>query len=1069
MRTSFRIKLLSIVATAAVALIVIATVGALVSQRVRGQVGDIEQQYVPLLELGPRLRAQFDALARTLQDAVAASDLETLEATGDMRDRFLAELARAGDAIEPRDAAALRAVLEDYRLTATALARRLIAGETGEPIVAAISVMQAKQVQARRLLDHITAFDRMVLSAAFDRVENDVITGGYIRLAVTLVCLVAVLALSVWLARGVLRSVMGLRAGLERFGRGDFDEPIPVTSSDEIGDVAARANRMAESLARLSAERDRREWLKAGEAGLSQTLQGELEPEEVPVRALAFLRETLGLERGALREVRDDDAGPREPVFTDGRAVVPLVHGTRVTGVLELERDRAFAEHERELLLSVRPTLAISLEVARSRFETRTLLAETVRQARRLAAQEEELRSANEELTSQQEELRQANEELRQQTEELEAQRRRLSTVSSYKSQFLANMSHELRTPLNSMLLLSNLLAENKGQHLTEKQVDWAKTIYGAGKELLHLINQVLDLAKIEAGKQEIRIGDARVRDLAVRTRRIFEPLARDKALGFEVIVEDDVPDTIPTDAARVEQILNNLVGNAIKFTAQGEVRLHVLRAGPRLALEVSDTGIGIARNKQESIFAPFEQVESATDRRFGGTGLGLTIARELAGLLGGELTLASEPGKGSVFTLFLPIEVAAPAAASVRPVSFSTPPVAPRAAGGLLLVVEDDPVFAEVVAEVVESQGLDRAVARDAETGLRLARELRPTGIILDVSLPDSDGWKLMEKLRADPLTAAIPVHFVSALEGAERGAALGAVGYLTKPVTRRDLVGVVESLTGMKVEDAGRVLVIEPDGDAGESLGRQLADEDVPALRVAGAEAALAALAGERFGCIVVDLGLPAMNGLGLLQEIKARHDAEMPPIVVHTARALSREETRQIEAYAEAIILREGPFRERLLSEIRLFARRLKEGAAPRRPPPAAPGVRLVGRRVLVVDDDSRTAHALAATLRAKGVEVHVADTGKAALETLDREPGIDAVLMDVMMPEMDGYEAMRRIRQDGRFAALPVIALTARAMKGEAERCLQAGASDYLTKPVDADRLVYALQARLAADG
>jgi CheY-like chemotaxis protein len=413
---------------------------------------------------------------------------------------------------------------------------------------------------------------------------------------------------------------------------------------------------------------------------------------------------------------------------------------------------------------------------------------------------------------------------------------------------------------------------------------------------------------------------------------------------------------------------------------------------------------------------------------------------------------------------LLLPLR-GAPVAAPVPPASRPVPAVRPAS---LILIVEDDPVFAQLVIEVVESQGLSHLLALDAAAGLRLARERMPNGIILDVKLPDSDGWKLMEALRADPLTAEIPVHVVSAGEGAERSAALGAVGYLTKPATRRDLARVVESLTGARVNGAGRVLVVEPDGGEGESVARQLAAEGIAAQRVTGGEAALVELARARVSCIVVDLALPEMKGLELLQTIKARHGAAMPPVVVHTGRALSRDETRRIEAYAEAIILREGPFRERLLSEIRLFARRLKEDAPQLPRLVAAPAsTRLEGKRVLVVDDDSRTAYALAATLRAKGAEVQIAETGKAALEALDRQPDVDAVLMDVMMPEMDGYEAMRRIRQDARFGSLPVIALTAKAMKGEGEKCIEAGASDYLTKPVDADHLVRALQTRLAA--
>ena len=559
----------------------------------------------------------------------------------------------------------------------------------------------------------------------------------------------------------------------------------------------------------------------------------------------------------------------------------------------------------------MRGTLAVAVVVARARAATRDLLAATQRQAEKLAQQEEELRATNEELQAQEEELRQANTDLSQQTEELEAQRQmlaernadldearvrlehraaELTTVSAYKSQFLANMSHELRTPLNSMLLLSNLLAENEDRSLTPRQVEFARTIHAAGKDLLALINQVLDLAKVESGRQEVEIAPVALRELAERAERVFAPLARDKGLAFAVTLAPDLPEELSTDRRRLEQILTNLLGNANKFTSAGEVALRIAPAAADvvlrrrdltpadvLAFTVSDTGLGIATEDHERVFAPFEQVDAAADRRYGGTGLGLGIARELATLLGGELHLRSALGAGSTFTCYVPraapVRVAPgtdAVTANATPFGGSRPSAAP-ATGPFLLLIEDDPVFASAFGEVIEGQGLAYLQAPSGQAGLRIAREQRPKGIILDVRLPDMDGWRVMERLRADPATAGIPVHFVSALDASTRGLAMGAVGYLTKPVTRRDLVQVIEALVPRATERAGRFLVVEDDTVTADSVLRMLELEGLESCRVSSAAEARAALARERFGCMILDLSLPDMSGLDLLRALR------------------------------------------------------------------------------------------------------------------------------------------------------------------------------------------------------
>jgi CheY-like chemotaxis protein/signal transduction histidine kinase len=1157
MRLSFRAKLNAIVATAACALIALMVAGAITSSRMEDRLAEIQQRYLPKLELGPKLEGGFDRLRRALQDAVAARDLDAMNATAALEEKFLADLDASAPALTVGQIAAVRSVMADYYSAAVDVSRRLIGGETGERLVDAMAAMQAKQARAADLVKTVTTFDRGELGAAFTSTRRMQENMSRIRLMASIGCLLCVLLLSIGLGRSVVKALSDLATGLRRFGAGDFSRPVTVTSHDELGDLAEQANQMAASLKRFGDERDQNDWIKAALAGLGQELRGELEPEEAANRAVRFLARYLDAPVAALYYVDDEnqlrllgqyagdvgaiEATPRfrfgeglvgqaalsdEPTIVEDppaghlrlrsglgdsapRALVlmPLTQSGRTRGILELALLRPWSERAREVLKLVRETLAIAIEVSRARASTRALLAETQRQAERLARQEEALRSSNEELESQQEELRQTNDDLKEQAEELEAQRRalelsngeletarrgleqkaaELTTVSDYKSQFLANMSHELRTPLNSMLLLSNMLADNEGRNLTAKQIEYARTIHTAGRDLLVLINQVLDLSKIEAGKHELRVTDVALRDLITHIERVFTPLARDKQLGFAVEVAPDVPSTMNTDKQRLEQILNNLLGNAIKFTERGDVTLRVSTAaaanpsrGDGVVFAVSDTGLGIARADQARIFAPFEQVDAAIDRRYGGTGLGLSISRELAQLLGGELSLESTPGKGSTFTLHLPLRAPVPMPAGPGAQAPGVSAAAPAASASRasadrklsLLVIEDDRRFAEALADVVHGQGIDCLLAFDGRSGVRMARDKQPAGIILDIKLPDVDGWQVMAELREDDATARIPVHFISALSAAERGLALGAVGYLTKPASKEDIFSAVEALLPRKAHRAPHVLVVEDDLLTGDSLAKQLASEKLEVRRAMNAHEALDALARERFGCMVLDLGLPDMDGLELLGIIRERHGADMPAVVVYTSRGLSRAEAKALEAYTEAVVLKEGASVERLLDEVRLFTRRLKDGlgaghaATPAR---AHAAFDFGGRRVLIADDDMRTVYALSAMLRSKGLDVLVADTGAAALAVLNDHPDVDAVLMDIMMPEMDGFEAIRRLRKDPRFAKLLVVTLTAKAMKGDREKCLEAGATEYLPKPVDADRLLALLATHLGAE-
>jgi signal transduction histidine kinase/CheY-like chemotaxis protein len=790
---------------------------------------------------------------------------------------------------------------------------------------------------------------------------------------------------------------------------------------------------------------------------------------------------------------------------------VPIVHAGSVIAVAELGFVNTPELTAKQLLGSVRDTIGVVLHAAGARAAKQRLLLATEAQAQQLREQEEELRAVNEELTAQQEELRAANEELTHQTEELEAQQHslfernqeleaarthlqeqaaRLESLGRYKSQFLANMSHELRTPLNSMLLLSELLARNESESLDEKQVEFASTIHAAGKDLLSLINQILDLAKVESGKMEAQLAFLPVREVVSHLARLCRPLAQSKNLAFEFFVDSAVPDTMFSDRARIEQILTNLIGNAIKFTEQGQVSLRVERPGPGPALltdvprertilfQVTDTGLGIARENQERVFQAFEQVDGGSQRRHGGTGLGLAIARELAQMLGGELTVESELKRGSTFSLILPDALA-------RRGSLATPleeeatgtngkngqPARPSPANkqpgtpGSVLIIEDDLIFAERVADLASEQGLRSILAKDGQSGLRLARVHKPSGIVLDVRLPDIDGFRVLEALQAHEETRDIPVHFVSCVDDEGRGVAQGALGYLRKPTTRDGIMRALSALVPASGQQR-KVLVVEDDQTLCGSLLEVFSREKIEGHCVNSGEAAYAALREQPYACMILDLGLPDIDGLEILARLQTDDTIARIPVIVHTGRALSRTEAQRLEGYAESVVLKGSGSVERIMAELRLFLDQVGRTPQVHARPSALADGKLQGRKVLVADDDMRTVYALSALLRSRGVDVLTADNGRSAVDMLGSTPEVDAVIMDIMMPEMDGYEAISTIRKDPRFQRTPIIALTAKAMKEDRLHCIEIGASDYMPKPIDGERLVSLLQAWLS---
>ena len=794
--------------------------------------------------------------------------------------------------------------------------------------------------------------------------------------------------------------------------------------------------------------------------------------------------------------------------------VAPTISDGVANGVVELALFRKPDTSEHELLSLVGESIGAALRAAKYRADLRKLLSETQRQAEELKSQEEELRVSNEELEQQtralqgsQEQLRnqaaeleQINAQLEEGTQSLERQRDELERTqqdltrsSAYKSEFLANMSHELRTPLNSSLILARLLAENRDGNLNAEQIKFAQTIYAAGNDLLTLINDILDLARIEAGKLEVRpetLTFARIVDDTVRT---FEPIAREKGVAFVHTCAPELPPSITTDATRLAQILKNLLSNAFKFTTRGEVSLHLATtAGGRVTFAVRDSGIGIAPEQHEVIFEAFRQADGTTNRRFGGTGLGLSISRDLARLLGGDLRVTSSPGQGSTFTLELPVryvpsERPVPASALTPPPADAQAPRLPRAStpiavppgavppGALpddraalkagdraILIVEDELSFATILQGMARDRAWRTLVATTADEGLRLAVRHRPSAIVLDLGLPDRSGLTVLDALKHDATTRHIPVHVISASDASRAAFEMGAAGYAVKPVQMEQIGDAMALLESKLAPGPRRVLVVEDDDVHRESTCQLLANDQVECVGAATADDALARLREATFDCMVLDLSLPGKTGFDLLDEMSASETNGFPPVIVYTGRALTSEEEQALRRVSSSIIIKGARSPERLLDEVTLFLHQVESDLPADRQRMLRDARHresvFENRRVLVVEDDVRNIFALTSVLEPRGAKVEIARNGKEALAHLDAHPGVDLVLMDVMMPEMDGLACMREIRKQPALARLPIIALTAKAMADDRERCLTAGASDYIAKPLEVDKLL-----------
>ncbi|MGH7510467.1 MAG: response regulator, partial [Gemmatimonadales bacterium] len=828
--------------------------------------------------------------------------------------------------------------------------------------------------------------------------------------------------------------------------------------------------------------------------------------------------------------------------------VLPVLFDGKVKAVLELATFDQFDEIRLTFLEQLAESIGIVLNTIAANMRTEELLKQSQALTEGLQSQQEALTETNKRLEqqtrslqksedllrNQQDELQKTNLELEEKAQLLASQKaevehknkeveqakvsleekaEQLALISKYKSEFLANMSHELRTPLNSLLILSQILSENADGNLSSKQVGFAQTIHSSGSDLLDLINDILDLSKIESGTMAVDITTVPFHDVRKFVESTFRQVADLKGLQFEVSLEPSLPPAIQTDIKRLQQVLRNLLSNAFKFTERGSVSFQVSAvtegwnpqrellnaANTVIAFSVTDTGIGVPREKHGVIFEAFQQGDGTTSRKYGGTGLGLSISRQITRLLGGEIAVESTPGVGSSFTLYLPLiyplqtletassegdgDGAGGTAVAEPPKMMQTAssrvaltPVVERAVSDdragiqegdrVLLIAEDDPNFAEILLDLARERGFKGLVAQTADQALALAREYQPTAVTLDLRLPDADGWTILDRLKHDPATRHVPVHIISVEENWQRGLRLGAIDFLTKPASRESLSEALTTLHEFVDRPVKRLLVVEDDQAQQQSIAELIGDGDVETTAVTTGAEALEALQRQPFDCMILDLGLPDMTGFQLITRVKGEIGLRKLPTIVYTGKQLSKREETELRRMAESVVIKDAQSPERLLDETALFLHRVTA----RLPEPQRRMLEqlhrtdpvLTGRTALVVDDDVRNIFALATFLERSEINVIYAESGLEAIDRLREMPEVDVILMDVMMPEMDGYETMQAIREIPRFRNLPIIAVTAKAMKGDREKCIEAGASDYIAKPVDMDQLLSLLR-------
>jgi signal transduction histidine kinase/DNA-binding response OmpR family regulator/HAMP domain-containing protein len=952
---------------------------------------------------------------------------------------------------------------------------------------------------------------------------------------------------------------------------GDLTRSINVEASGEVAVLKDNVNAMIRNLRETTQKNTEQDWLKTNLARFTRMLQGQRDLLAVSRLILSDLAPLVNAQHGVFYTMSGSNGSQRlrfmagygyterkhlATEFAIGEGLVgqcameasrilltnvpddyvkissglgeasplnivalPVVFEGSVRAVIELASFHRFSDVHLDFLDQLTESIGIVINTIGATMQTESLLEQSQQLAQELQSQQDELQQTNDELAekarllaAQNAEVERKNAEVEHAKRSLEDKAEQLALTSKYKSEFLANMSHELRTPLNSLLILAQQLAENPQENLSPKQVEYATIIRASGNDLLTLIDDILDLSKIESGTVALDITQERFADLGDFVERTFRHVAEGRGLEFTVDMDPELPATILTDPKRLQQIIKNFMSNAVKFTERGHVRLRMrlatdgwsedhptlTQATSVVAIEVSDTGIGIPLDKQRHIFEAFQQADGTTSRRYGGTGLGLSISRELVRLLEGEIRLLSEPGKGSTFTVFLPLSrvprVALPSggrsplgdngAAS----EYVVPRAAPLASSmsssvrddrysiqpgdRVVVVVEDDPTFARVMVELAHERRLKVVVATRGSEAVPLAKEFGADALTLDILLQDVSGWTVLDQLKHDPVTREVPVHIVSVQDEVERGSRMGASTVLTKPALRGELQALFMRIEQAIEERVKHLLIIEDDPVQRQTIVDLLQDGHCAVEGAKDGEQAVAAMQNRRYDCVVLDLGLPDTTGFELLDAMRADPALRTVPVVVYTAGDVTRKEETRLRRLARSIVLKEVRSPERLLEEVGRLIRRVQAdiddgqadgNAAPRAPSAEVP--ELAGKRVLIVDDDVRNIFALTALLERYGMEVVWAESGAEAIALLESGTPTDIVLLDVMMPELDGYDTMRSVRTMPNCASLPIIAVTAKAMPGDRERSLEAGANDYIAKPVDTDTLLSMLRAWL----
>jgi HAMP domain-containing protein/signal transduction histidine kinase/DNA-binding response OmpR family regulator len=946
--------------------------------------------------------------------------------------------------------------------------------------------------------------------------------------------------------------------------KGDLTRSIQVEARGEVAELKDNINTMIDNLRATTDRNQEQDWLKTNVAKFTRMLQGQRDLVTVGKLLLNELAPLVNAQQGAVYQMLSEvaDSSPALLLLAGyavgdeqtqrievGRGLVgqcalekqrilitrvpraytrihsslgssrprnivvlPVLFEGETKAVIELSSLESFTTTHLTFLEQLTQSIGVVLNTIEATMRTENLLQQSQQLTIELQTRQTELQQTNEELASKAKQLAEQNVEVERKNKEVEQARRaleekaaELALTSKYKSEFLANMSHELRTPLNSILILGQQLVENAAGNLSAKQVDFARNIHSAGTDLLTLINDILDLSKIESGTVTVEPEEIPFSSLRDSVARTFHHLAESKSLAFRVDIDSSLPKAFTSDPKRLQQILKNLLSNAFKFTSQGQVVMRVkpaasgwstdhpiLRFTPAaVSIEVSDTGIGIAPEKQRLIFEAFQQADAGTSRKYGGTGLGLAISRELATLLGGEIRLTSTPGQGSTFTLYLPFAYTGPARATAAPhtgASSSEAVVSPmvlpvlatakteeivaddrdeiREGDKVLLIVDDDPHYARILLGLARDTGFKGIVANRGQNALALARQYLPTAITLDVFLPDMLGWTVLNNLKLDAATRHIPVQMLSVEEERQHGLSHGAFSYLVKPATTEDLEHAFDRINTYVAPHKRRLLVVEDNDIERQSIVELLMHDDIEISAVGTGREAMEALDEGAFDCCVMDLRLPDMTGFELLDRIQAKPSLRDLPVVVFTGKELSDAEESRLKVVAKSVVLKDVQSPERLFDETALFLHRVVADL-----PESKQNLleRLHGsnevlrdRKVLVVDDDARNIYALTSVLENQDMEVLTATNGRQAIETIENTPDLSMVLMDIMMPEMDGYETMREIRKAPQFRSLPILALTAKAMKGDREKCLAAGASDYIAKPVNTDQLLSLLR-------